>query len=224
MTPGSIPGWLVCALVTAMLAGGSGHAAESPGLRAHAAGVDQFVPAGWAIDQLARADLNADGREDAVALLRERRAADPLRSPQRILAVLIGDATGFTLASQNAKLVPQLDLTIQEDPLTNGQLTARSGEFDIKLSFWSGAGSYLSAVVRYRFVLRNGCFQLVGYDRLETHRVSLEAKDLSINYLTGEITRTSEEAGNRVVTNTVSPELPRRCLADLGSAAEFSAP
>jgi len=207
-----------------MFAGGSGHAAEPPVLPAHAAGVEEFVPAGWALDQLARADFNADGREDAVVLLREERGADRSRSPQRILAVLVGDATGFTLVSQNAQLVPQLDLTTQEDPLANGQLAARRGEFDIKLGFWSGAGSYLSAIVQYQFALRGGCVQLVRYDRLEMHRASLETNDLSIDYLTGKINRTSEKAGNRVVTDTVSPELPRHCLADLGSAAEFSPP
>ncbi len=200
-------------------------AAEPPTLPAKAATVEGFVPAGWLIEQQQKVDLNRDGRPDAVLLLKAAAAAPAPggRSPERVLAVLQRQPGGWLLAGANAGLVPQMDLAAQEDPLENGELTAKPGSFSLSLGLTSTAGSYESAVLRYRFRLQPGCVRLIGYDRLQTHRATLDTQDLSINFLTGAVLHTQGNAQTdastrrreRLVAN------PRRCLPELDSALSF---
>lgn len=223
------PALTIAGLLLALLAG-SVPAAEAPALPSRAANVADFVPAGWAVEQRHAADLNRDGYEDAVLLLRHEAAAagpGPGLSPQRMVAVLLGEPAGFALAARNAELIPQVNLATQDDPLANGELVARTGGFDLKLSLLSGAGSYLFEVVRYRFAYQSGCLRLVGYDRLRTHRATLDTDDLGIDYLSGTATHTTDNAGAeaKAVARTTLPELPpHRCLEQLGNAAEFVPP
>jgi hypothetical protein len=216
-------------VLLAVLVGSAPAAAEAPAPPSRAANVADFVPTGWAIEQLHAADLNRDGREDALLLLRHKAAATgagPGRSPPRMIAVLLGDSAGFVLSARNTKLIPQVDLASQEDPLADGEIAARPGGFDIKLGLLSGAGSYLSMVMRYQFAYQDGCFRLIGYDRLESHRATLDTHDLSINYLTGAVVRTTGNArtdANTVVSTTLAAP-PHRCLEDLDDAADFAPP
>jgi len=196
-----------------------------------AATVDGFVPAGWVIEQRLLADLNRDGRRDAVLLLRTAppaaAASAPVpastHSPERVLMVLLQQRSGWALAGANARLVPQLDLATQEDPLDNGELVAARGGFSLSLGLTSSAGSYLSAVLRWRFRVEPGCVRLIGYDRLQTHRATLDTQDLSINFLTAAVlhssgnaqTDTSTRRRERLASN------PRRCLPDLDDALSF---
>jgi hypothetical protein len=193
--------------------------------------VASFVPTGWLIEQRGDADLNNDGYEDALLLLREDTGAGAgsreSLSPTRIIVVLLGASGGFALAASNSKLIPQVHLSRHEDPLANGEFRARTGSFEIKLALVSVVGSYLSAVMRYRFAYETGCFRLVGYERLETHRATLDTSDLRIDYLTGVVARAagnaSVDAGKAVQTSRLS-DPPRRCLEQLGNAAEFVPP
>lgn len=206
--------------------------AETPSLQARAASVDAMVPEGWAIEQQQAADLNRDGRRDVVLLLRRLPAssdsgkgadASENRSPQRALAALLGVRGGYTLSALNARLIPQVDLGSQEDPLADGEIVTQRGGFDLKLSLTAGVGSYLSAALRYRFRYQGGCLRLTGYDRLETHRATLDTQDLSINFLTGVVVRTSGNAqsdATRVRREKLAAN-PRRCLQELQSAAQF---
>jgi hypothetical protein len=218
------------ALLLALLAGSAPATAEAPALLSQGANLADFVPAGWAVEQLRAADLNRDGHEDALLLLRHEAAAPgpgPGLSPPRMLVVLLGDPAGFVLSARNTKLIPQVDLAGQEDPFADGELVAWTGGFDIKLALLSGVGSYLSAVLRYRFAYQGGCFRLIAYDRLETHRATLDTNDLRINYLIGTITRTIGSArteANNVVYTRLLPSPPHRCLEHLDNAAEFVPP
>ena len=229
---------LLMALLLAPLTGTAQTAPEAPALPGQAAGVAGFVPPGWAIEQQHVADLNRDGRRDALLLLRPAPAAAQPgqpgttagtvdggagRSPPRLLAVLLGARSGYALAALNARLIPRVDLTSQDDPLADGELAVRPGGFDIKLGLVAGVGSYLSASLRYRFRYQGGCFRLIGYDRLETHRATLNTQDLSIDFRNGAVVHTSGNAQSdatqvrreRLATN------PRRCFQDLDSAADF---
>ena len=131
---------------------------------------------------------------------------------------------GWRLAGANARLVPQLDLATQDDPMANGDLEAGKGSFSLALGLNSTAGSYLSAVLRYRFRIEGSCVRLIGYDRLQTHRATLDTQDLSVNFLTGGVLHTSGNAQGdttkqrraRLAAN------PRRCLPDLDSAVSFA--
>lgn len=202
----------------------TGAAAQVPAGRSVA--VEGFVPPGWKVEQRHTADLNRDGREDALLVLAPARpspADGAGLSPPRVLAVVLGAPGGYVLAASNTKLIPQVDSTTQEDPLADGEITVRPGGFDLKLTLMAGVGSYLSASLRYRFADRDGCFRLIGYDRLETHRATLDTRDVSIDFLSGEVVRTVGNAQSDATTTRrerLAPN-PRRCLQDLGSAAEF---
>jgi hypothetical protein len=217
-------------VLLAVLASSSSAATEAPAVPSQAANIADFVPAGWVVEQLHAADLNRDGHEDALLLLRHEAAVTDAGlglSPPRMLTVLLGDPAGFVLSARNTKLIPQVDLAGQEDPLADGELVALKGGFEIKLGVLSGVGSYLSAVLRYRFAYQSGCFRLIGYDRQETHRATLDTHDLSIDYLAGTVAHTMGNArteGNGVVYTTLLPSPPHRCLEHLDNAAEFSPP
>ena len=99
----------------------------------------------------------------------------------------------------------------------------RRGGFDLRLNLLAGVGSYQSASLHYRFRCRDGCFRLTGYDRLETHRATLNTKDLKIDFLTGTVVRTTGNAKSGVeqVRRERLPDRRRRCFQDLGSAADY---
>lgn len=224
-SPTGAPG--LRALATAACLVMAGAAAAAPELPARAATPEAFVPAGWQIEQRQSADLDRDGRADTVLLLRADGpppAPGTGTSPERVLAVLKNRPGGWQLAGANARLVPQVDLSTQEDPLANGELLAERGSAVLSLGLGSTAGSYLSAVVRYRFRIEGGCVRLIGYDRLQTHRATQETQDTSVNFLTGAVLHT---AGNAQGDTTSRRQArlaanPRRCLPDLDSAVSFA--
>jgi hypothetical protein len=198
-----------------------------PVLPAKAATLAGFVPAGWQIEQRHPADFNRDGRADALLLLQPvpdpAAAAGTGRSPPRVLAVLLRGRGGWVLAERNDRLVPQVDLSSQEDPLANGEITVRPGGFTLSLGLAATMGSYQAATLRYRFRHEGGCLRLIGYDRLEVHRATLDTQDLSINYLTGAVLHTTGNAQTEASQQRRErlPPTPRLCLRDLDDAARF---
>jgi hypothetical protein len=223
-TAGAAPAPLLAAL---LLSTAAVQLWAAPALPAQAAGPEAFVPAGWQIEQRQTLDLDRDGRPDAVLLLRADTppsAPGSGQSPERVLAVLKARPSGWQLVATNDRLVPQVDLATQEDPLANGELLAEPGSFSLSLGLTSSAGSYLSAVVRYRFRVEGSCVRLIGYDRMQTHRGTLQTQDTSVNLLTGAVLHTS---GNAQGDTTAKRRArlaanPRRCLDALDSAASFT--
>ena len=219
-----------------------------PVLPKRAASVAGFVPPGWVVEQQMSGNFNRDGRADALILLRMApTAAKPGQvgtndvagvagtpgvsddngtvrlSTPRVLVVLLGARNGYELSASNGRLVPRVDLVSQDDPMANGELSVRPGGFDINLGITAAVGSYLGAAVHYRVRHQNGCFRLIGYDRLETHRATLATQDLSINFLTGAVVHTTGNAQSDA-TQVRREQLtanPRRCLQDLDSAVDF---
>lgn len=218
------PAW---PLVLACIAGlGAPVAAAPPTLAATAASPAGFVPAGWQISQQVAPDLNRDGRPDAVLLLQPEAPPPPPgtgRSPERVLAVLLRQRQGWALLAQNARLVPQVDLATQEDPLVNGELATTRHGFSLSMGLASTAGSYLSALQTYRFRLERRCVRLIGHDTLQTHRATQDTLDTSINFLTGAVLVRTGNAQTDGTTQRRSrvADNPRRCLPDLDSAAGF---
>lgn len=214
------------ALASAMAVAGQA-AAGPPALPATAAGPAGFVPAGWQIAQQVSADLNRDGRPDAVLLLQPDAPPAPPgtgRSPERVLAVLQQQRSGWALVAQNARLVPQVDLATHEDPLVNGALAAgKPGGFSLSLGLTSTAGSYASAMQIYHFRLERRCARLIGHDTLQTHRATLDTQDTRINFLTAAVLVTNGNAQSDASTRRRSrlASNPRLCLDGLGSALSF---
>ena len=223
-----IPGGRSAALLVALAVFPAiGLAQQAPAadaaLPAAAATVESLVPAGWTIEQRHQADFNRDGRADVLLLLRQ--AATEGATPPRMLVVALATAKprDYALSAVNARLVPRDASGKLEDPMADGEIKVRPGGFELQLGMMSGAGSYLGATMRYRFRLQDGCFRLIGYDRAETHRGTLDTRDLSVNFLTGAVIRTTGNAQSNA-TQTRRERLaanPRRCLPDLGSGWTF---
>ena len=141
----------------------------------------------------------------------------------RILAVVLRQKDGYELAEMNSRLIPHSDNSSHEDPMADGELTAQPGGFNLKLTLMSGAGSYEMETLHYRFRYQDGCFRLVGYDRMETNRATLDTHDLIVDFLTGVVIRrtgnaqsdATEEKSDTLKTN------PRLCFRDLDNAEVF---
>jgi hypothetical protein len=140
-----------------------------------------------------------------------------------VLAVLLRAQGGWVLAERNHRLVPRVDLSSQEDPMSNGEISVRPGGFSISLGLAATLGSYQAATLRYRFRYQGGCMRLIGYDRLELHRATLDTKDLSINFLDGAVLHTTGNAQTEVSQQRRErlPIPPRLCLRELDDAASF---
>jgi hypothetical protein len=181
------------------------------------------VPNGWELEQQKVADLNADGFADALLMMRR---PQPNGTPRRVLAVVLrqpGQAAGYVLSEINSRLIPRAGETL-EDPMADGELTVRRGGFEVKFTLLSGIGSYTTATFRYRFRYQDGCFRLIGYDRMETNRGTLDTGDLSVNFLTSEVVHRTGNAQSDV-TKERHEKLKnniRRCFSELGSAALFN--
>ena len=185
--------------------------------------VESFVPAEWTIEQRHQADFNRDGRSDVLLLLRDNVAQGA--TPRRIVLVALATTqpSGYVRSATNAQLVPR-DLSGQlEDPMADGEITVRPGGFDLRLGMMPATGSYLAATMRYRFRFEGGCFRLIGYDRAETHRGTLDTRDVSVNFLTGAVIRTTGNAQSGRSQNQRSrlTANPRRCLENLPSGWTF---
>jgi hypothetical protein len=196
---------------------------STPPLPAQAASAEAFAPAGWAIEQRHAADFNGDGRSDLLLLLRDRAGTGV--TPRRILLVALAAASGqgYARLVSNDQLIPRDTSGKIEDPMADGEIAVRPRGFDLKIGYLSGAGSYEAATMRFRFRFEPSCFRLIGYDRNETHRGTLETNDLSVNFLTGAVIRSTGNAQtgasrsrrSRLTTN------PRRCFQDLPSGWTF---
>jgi hypothetical protein len=190
-----------------------------------AATVREFVPQGWTLEQQKSADFNADGRKDVLLLLRRAEAAKG--SPERIIAVALRASSaraGYELFESNRQLIPRTDDESQENPMADGELIVRPRGFEVKFSLMSSSGSYQMMTVRYRFRFDRDCFRLIGYDRMETHRGTLDTRDTSVNFLTGAViqrTGNAQSSGSKTRRHKLTSN-PRLCLGKLESAATFN--
>lgn len=190
-------------------------------LPAEAPSIDALVPRDWEIEQRHDADFNRDGRRDALLLLRRPADGD---TPLRLLLIAFArPGGGFARAESNARLIPADASGQLEDPMADGELVIRPAGFDLKIGMLPTAGSYQAATMWYRFRFGGGCFRLVAYDRLETHRATLDTNDVRVSLLTGTVTRTTGNAETNA-SETTRDRLranPRRCLADIGNGWTF---
>lgn len=206
-----------------------------PGLQASGATVDAFVPKGWNIEQQSRGDLNKDGRDDAVLVLRmldktnvvknDGLGPDEFDTNPRMLAVLFADATGYRLAVEDHALIPRPDNPVMDDYLGGGDaVQVRRGGFSVTLHAWASAGSWSTSNTTFTFRHQDGCFRLIGYDHGGLHRGSGETNSISINYSTRKavLETGSMESDVPLTSKTVTmPRGPLPCLQDVGNGFEF---
>jgi len=227
---------LLCACcATAMADEGDPPEVRYPALPQHGVTPDAFVPVGWAIEMRDTGDLDKDGRDDLVLVLRMHDPANIVHNDglgvaefdtnPRMLVVLLAEADGYRLAAEDHALVPRPDNPVMDDYLDGDDaVSVQRGGFSVRLHAWASAGSWYTSGTTFTFRLQDGCFRLIGYDRMEAHRASGETTTISVNY---PARRATVELGNfesdaPLKTRTLRlPAKPMPCLADIGNGFDF---
>jgi hypothetical protein len=205
-----------------------------PKLVRQAGDAADFVPAGWKLEIQRKGDLNADGRDDLLIVLRQDDpnnilkhdglGEDSLDTNPRILAAALSVSKTFRLAMQNHSLIPRHINPTLEDALGEGGVSIDRGGILVQLNFFASAGSWETFNATYRLKYHGGRFELIGYDKHSVHRATGEANDISINYLTRTIERGkgSIESDATTVTKAKLKRAPSLTLEKIGDGLDFN--
>lgn len=214
--------------MAALLLGASAQPAELvvppvryPALPAAAGDAQGFAPPGWRVETQASGDLSGDGLADLAIVLRMNDPANilaneglgdnPFDTNPRILAIALGfPGGGYRLAAQDHRLIARRDYPTQSDPF-EGELAIARGSLNVTVRLFMNAGGWDAGSSSFRFRWRENALRLIGYEHVNVQRNSGCITQLSINYLTGRVKRTSGRMG--LDRDTVRwSRLPRRAL------------
>ena len=154
--------------------------------------IEEVVPNGWEV-QSATGDLNKDGIEDFVLLVRSN---DPAYIKTRddgfeynfnplFLAVYFGSPSGVYKRFK----VWHDTVSGREDEytdITNELSITPKGAIDISVSSRSSMGTAATGGSTYRYRFQSGDFYLIGEESSWLNRMTGEGESTSINYLTGQ--------------------------------------
>jgi hypothetical protein len=213
-------------------------AARYPILPESAVEVTAFVPTGWSLESKSEGDLNTDGIDDVVFVLREDNPANVVENPDglgserlntnpRILGVAFrgNDGTNYRLPLSNRTLIPRHKDPVLDDPFASpGGLELARGSFSLTLYFFASAGGWEMGPTKLTFCFQNDRFELIGLDRSWIHRGTGETTDLSINLSTGRISTTLgniAEDDPREVQRTSLSSKKRYAIDEITDAFRF---
>jgi hypothetical protein len=230
------------ALALALISGGSAHAdeiqlppAHYPSLQIVASNVAAFVPVGWAIESRQTGDLNGDGADDIVLVLRGQDPAlvlantqglgeDHIDSNPRILAVLFADPGGvYHLAMDDHLLIPRMSNPVLSDYLEDGGVVVAGGVMRVTLGLFYSAGTWETSSMVFTFRWQHGRFELIGYDHRTMLRNSGDADEMSLNYSTGavELIHTNDMAETTPRTRRTHVRRPILAIDQVGDGIAF---
>lgn len=164
-----------------------------PAAVSSAASADGFVADGWSLEHRIDNDLNADGLNDLVLIVRRAReqagsgdrSFDVMRR-QILIAFRDKQSGRYRLEHEENALVPVRGSANVEDYLSgHNPLVARSNGFSVNLDLFMGAGGWETEQRAFQFEYRKGRFVLVAFDSLRTNRASGKTTGIKIDYLTG---------------------------------------
>ncbi|MEZ0171594.1 hypothetical protein [Microvirga sp. TS319] len=205
-----------------------------PSLPKQAASAEGFVPQGWRIEARASGDLDRDGIDDLAFLLRQDDpknvlentglGENPFDTNPRILAVAFrsGPSGDYVLGLENHTLIPRRGDPVQEDPFgeDNGGIAVERGVLAVTLHLFMTAGGWDMFTATHKFQYRNGRFELIGFDRFNTHRASGRTTDISANYLTRKVRTAVGHISRDVPTRATWRTLPRRAPLTLDAIGD----
>jgi len=197
-----------------------------------------FVPGGWLLERTREGDLDGDGRDDLVLVLKMDAAANRIdntalgpdvfdTNPRMLVAAFAEEGGGYRRVLADHALVPRpysptLDDFLWEDE--GGGVEVDGGALRVSLHMWASAGTWFTSNTSFTFRYRDGCFRLVGYDKRSRHRAGEVFTTISANYLTrrawraeGSISSDDEPERNWLRL----PKRPLHCLEEVGDGLEF---
>ena len=185
--------------------------------------IEEVVPNGWDI-QSATGDLNKDGIEDIVLIVRPN---DPAHIETRddgfaynfnplFLAVYFGSPSGVYKRFK----VWHDTVSGREDEytdITNELSITPKGAIDISVSSWSSMGTAATGGSTYRYRFQSGDFYLIGEESSGLNRMTGEGESTSINYLTGQKEITTGDMIEEKDLKTRKVKIKKEPLRLLGS-------
>ncbi|BBP01667.1 hypothetical protein [Sulfuriferula nivalis] len=201
--------------------------------------IEGFVPLDWLVEKKLEGDLNNDGLNDLVLVLRKndpkliKQTEDspvPFNTNPRILVVAIKskENSSYKLILQNHKLIPRPDNPAFDDPFDSSTLVSgasiKKGILHIDLASWASSGTWYMSTSSYAFKYNNICFKLIGYDKNETHRTTLDFTNKSVNFLTNKakITKGNESQDKEYSHWIKLKDNNGYCLDDINNGISFS--
>ncbi len=230
-------GWLLCG-ACAVAAEPVIPAASYPALAKHAQSIECFVPKEWRIEIQKMGDLNGDGRDDVVLMLRaadqhnivdmrEQGGPENYDTNPRILMVAFANAAGgYDLALENHTLIARTTEPSAQDPLDpngvqEGGVEIKNGTLQVTLGYFGGNMGHFTYTFRYE----KTDFKLIGYDSVDVERFKGAIEQVSINYLTRRMSRSigSISDDKDKVTRTALPATPLLTMPKIGDGLDFKA-
>lgn len=154
-----------------------------------------YVPKNWKIVSTAKGDLNKDGIEDLVLIIKKTDISNIIKNeslgpkvldtnPREVLIFFKDKSHNYKLVERNSKgFVPS------ENSVENPCLSDPFDEVSIvnniliwKFNYWSSCGTYFSSNMTYKFRYQNSNFELIGADYSQFSRSTGEAERMSINF------------------------------------------
>ncbi|NZA26422.1 hypothetical protein H0E84_08485 [Luteimonas sp. SJ-92] len=208
---------------------------DYPVVAERAGDAEGFVPAGWRLEQRHAGDLDGDGRDDLVLLLKmddpgnripNEALGPPVfdTNPRMLVAAFAERPGGYRRVLADHALIPRPYSPTLDDFLSeNGGVGIVDGALRIGLHLWASAGTWSTSRSGFTFRWREGCFRLVGHDHRHLHRGSGAVQETSANYLTRRAWRAEGSIEDDAMEKTWLrlPAQPLRCLEDIGDGFAF---
>ncbi|MEO1160705.1 MAG: hypothetical protein AAFW74_09665, partial [Pseudomonadota bacterium] len=158
-----------------------------------AADAEGFVAGGWSLEHRVENDVNADGLNDLVLIVRQHhdqadadeKSFDVMRR-QILIAFRDKQSDQYRLVHQDNAFIPVRETANVEDYLSAYKpLEAKPAGFSVNLELFMGAGGWETELRTFQFEYRNGHFALVAFDSQRTNRSSGATTGVRMDYLAG---------------------------------------
>ncbi len=180
--------------------------ADYPKINLQGKGVKDFIPKGFDLISQVSGDLNGDRLTDIALHIKGNSARfitkldfNEYDTNPRILLILFRehDRKGYRLAEQSNKFITTPESPANSEPFQG--MSIKNGILQIDLELWLSAGGWGATNASYKFRYQDGHFFLIGADREDYMRNSIETYKESYNFLTGKVKSTAgmrKDVGN----------------------------